>query len=49
MCGNFLCDVQGLQLVLRDLSNPLDMDPRRQLALQGKGILALWWVSSGMH
>lgn len=48
MYDHFLCDVQGLQLVLRDLSNPSDMDPRRQLGLQGKGILSLWWVSSGM-
>lgn len=29
---------KGLQLVLRDMSNPLDMDPRRQLALQNKDL-----------
>ncbi|XP_038565102.1 pleckstrin homology-like domain family B member 1 isoform X9 [Micropterus salmoides] len=29
---------KGLQLVLREMSNPLDMDPRRQLALQSKDL-----------
>ncbi|XP_039682301.1 pleckstrin homology-like domain family B member 1 isoform X9 [Perca fluviatilis] len=29
---------KGLQLMLREMSNPLDMDPRRQLALQSKDL-----------
>ncbi len=32
-----VCVFQGLHLVLSEMSNPLDMDPRRQLVLQCKG------------
>lgn len=39
--------LQGLQLVLRDMSNPLDMDPRRQLALQNKGNMLMLSSSGG--
>lgn len=39
--------LQGLQLVLRDMSNPLDMDPRRQLALQNKGNMLMLSSSVG--
>lgn len=35
----FLRPPQDLQLLLRELSDPSDMDPRKQLALQSKGSL----------